>query len=317
MKLRLAAAAALLALMLAAWFSWPGGQVEVSIPPGSTTPQAASLLKKQGVLRSAWLFRAAARATGIDRRLKPGAYRFRAHMPLWRLLHLLGSGSLEDRVLIPEGFAARQIAERLQAARICAAADFIRFVKENRLEGYLFPTTYSFAPAPAAQIAERMRREFKLRVEPEFQRTSPKPRFTLHQLLTLASIVEREAARKTEGPLIAAVYFNRLKKRMRLEADPTVQYALGSWKKGLTREDLRADSPYNTYLHYGLPPGPICNPGLDAFKAVLHPAETDAIYFVADHSCGHVFSSTLEEHLRAKRALKKILRAQRRNKFHV
>ncbi len=315
MKLRLIAAAALAAAILAAWFSWSGSPVAVNIPPGSTTFQAASLLKEQGVIRSAWLFRAAARLTRVDRRLKPGAYNLRASMPLWQLLPLLDSGSPQDRVLIPEGFASWQIAERLETARICPAADFIRFVDADRLEGYLFPTTYSFAPASAAQIAERMRREFTLRIEAEFQRASPKPRFTLHQLLTLASIVEREAARKSEQPMVAAVYLNRLKKRMRLEADPTVQYALGSWKKGLTREDLRVDSPYNTYLRYGLPPGPICSPGLDAFKAVLHPAQTQAIYFVADNSGGHTFSADLEDHLRAKRALKKLLRAQR-NKSH-
>jgi UPF0755 protein len=311
MKSRLLAALAFLAMFLAIWFSWPGDLVEVAIPSGSTATQAASLLKKEGVVRSAWLFRAAARVAGIDRRLKPGAYRFYAHMPLWQLIPLLGSGSPEDRVLIPEGFATWQIAERLQATHICPAADFRQFVAEHRFEGYLFPTTYALTPAPASHIAERMRREFALHIEAEFRRTSPKPSFTLHQLLTLASIVEREAARKAEGPLIAAVYFNRLKKRMRLEADPTVQYALGSWKKGLTLEDLHVNSSYNTYVHYGLPPGPICNPGLEAFKAVLHPAQTEAIYFVADNSGGHAFSTNLEDHLRAKRALKKLLREQR------
>jgi UPF0755 protein len=112
--------------------------------------------------------------------------------------------------------------------------------------------------------------------------------------------------------MIAAVYLNRLRRRMRLEADPTVQYALGLWKKGLTTEDLKIESPYNTYIHYGLPPGPICNPGLESFRAALHPASTDAIYFVADAKGGHVFSATLEDHIKAKHSFKRALRALKR-----
>jgi UPF0755 protein len=156
-----------------------------------------------------------------------------------------------------------------------------------------------------------MRQEFDARIRVEYEGQRPKPKLTLHQVLTLASIIEREATIQSEEPMIAAVYLNRLRLRMRLEADPTVQYSLGSWKKFLSSEDLRVSSPYNTYVHYGLPPGPICSPGLGAFRAALHPAQTDALYFVADNKGGHVFSVSYDEHMKAKRAFKRALRANR------
>ncbi|OGR98502.1 MAG: hypothetical protein A2V88_06030 [Elusimicrobia bacterium RBG_16_66_12] len=139
----------------------------------------------------------------------------------------------------------------------------------------------------------------------------PRPSLTLDEALTVASIVEREAVLKAERAVIAAVYLNRLKKRMPLQADPTVQYAVGEWKKGLTKADLALASPYNTYRRQGLPPGPICSPGLLSFLAVLKPADTRALYFVADARGGHVFSETNEEHSEARRLYKKELRKQK------
>ncbi|MDE2237706.1 MAG: endolytic transglycosylase MltG, partial [Elusimicrobia bacterium] len=213
-------------------------------------------------------------------------------------------------IVIPEGFASWQIAERLGATGVCDAELFKTYVRANRLEGYLFPTTYFFDPnTPAEKVAQRMRAEFDRRVPPEYQAAQPKPRLTLPQAMTLAAIVEREAVLPQERPMIAAVYLNRMRIGMRLEADPTVQYSLGFWKKGLTLSDLKDDDPYNTYIHYGLPPGPICSFGLDSFRAVLRPAQTNAIYFVADSTGGHIFSATLEEHLKAKRSYKRGLRA--------
>jgi len=285
----------------------------VTLPAGQSASQTAVLLKGKGVVRSALMFRVLVRAAGLERRLKPGTYRLRRRMPPWRLVAALASGGGGVKIVIPEGFSARQIAQRLEAAGVCRGGDFLRYVALNRLEGYLFPTTYYLEPASeSGRLAERMNQEFKRRIADEFARTEPKPRMTLHQLVTLASIVEREAARKYEQPMVAAVYLNRMRRRMRLEADPTVQYALGYWKKGLSAEDLRSPSPYNTYIHYGLPPGPICSPGLDAFRAALRPARTDDIYFVADHAGGHVFSATHDEHLRAKQSFKRALREEKR-----
>lgn len=308
----LALAAALLALS-AGWF-WlraAGAPVTVAVPAGLSAAETAALLRSHGVIRFPLFLRAWAKVTGGDRRIKPGTYRLRRGMAFFQVLALLEAGGDEGvKVLIPEGFSARQIAERLEASGVCRANDFRRHVQAQRLEGYLFPTTYYFEPGEgAAKAAARMRLEFQRRVESAYVSAQPKPRLTLHQLVTLASIVEREAVLSREKPMIAAVYLNRMAKRMRLEADPTVQYALGNWKRGLTSADLRVPSAYNTYVHYGLPPGPICSPGVESFLAALRPAPTSALYFVADNSGGHVFSDTHDEHLKAKQSFKKGLRA--------
>ncbi|MBI4375018.1 MAG: endolytic transglycosylase MltG [Elusimicrobia bacterium] len=291
-----------------------GPYVVVNIPPGMTASQAARLLKHKEVIAMPVLFRFAAKSSGLDRKLKPGSYRLQKGMRLADLLRALNSGPNNGvRVLIPEGFSAQQVADRLAANGICSAADFLAIVKERRLEGYLFPTTYYLEPGSLAdKVVRRMLDEFGRTIEAEFKAQQPPPKMTLHQLLTLASIIEREAVLSQERPMIAAVYMNRLRKRMRLEADPTVQYALGHWKKGLTLKDLRFSSPYNTYINYGLPPGPICSPSLDSFRAALRPAETQAVYFVADTTGGHIFSSTFTEHLEAKKTLWRARRELRR-----
>jgi UPF0755 protein len=302
---------------LAWWFFVPGDKVEVTLPAGVTASRAGALLAKEGVVFSARLFRVAARYAGTDRKLRPGTYTLRRHMPLPQLLHELGSGteSLGIKVPIPEGYATWQIAERLQASGVCPAEEFLRYVRggnpeKRSYEGYLFPTTYFFEPrTPAEKVVAKMFTEFQVRVAPEYQKTEPKPNLNLHQAMTLASIVEREAVLSQERPTIAAVYLNRMRLRMRLQADPTVQYALGFWKKGLTRDDLGNPSPYNTYVHYGLPPGPICSFGLESFRAALRPATTEAIYFVADNTGGHIFTSTIEDHMKAKASFKRGLRA--------
>jgi UPF0755 protein len=297
----------------AGWMFWPGEPVEVTIPAGQSARLTAASLREKGVVRSALLFRVAARVYGLGRRLKPGTYRLRRRMLPGSLLAALASGPGGVRVVIPEGWSARQIAERLENLGLCPAADFLRVAANERLEGYLFPTTYFFEPGiDAARAAQRMHAEFERRVAAEFARADPKPSLTLHQALTLASIVEREAVLASEQPMVAAVYLNRMRIRMRLQADPTVQYSLGYWKKGLTTEDLQNPSPYNTYVNYGLPPGPICNPGLGAFRAVLHPVENDALYFVADLTGGHRFFASQDDFLKAKQAYKKGLREEKR-----
>lgn len=304
--------AALLALFAGAWLLWPGEPVEVSIPAGLSAGETGRLLHEKGVVASRRLFRFAAARTGADRRLKPGTYKLRKNMWLPDLLAALqAGGNTGIKVAIPEGWSTWQIADRLEADGVCKAAEFKRVAAAEKLEGYLFPTTYFFEPeTPADKVAARMREEFKKRVEPELAAagTAEKPKLSAHQLVTLASIVEREAVLSQERPMIAAVYLNRMRIRMRLEADPTVQYALGYWKKGLTSADLKNPSPYNTYVHYGLPPGPICSPSLESVRAAMNPATTDAIYFVADTTGGHTFSATHEEHLKAKRTFKRTLR---------
>ena len=286
----------------------------MDIPAGVGAAETARILKREGVIGSILLFKAAAKLSAVDRSLKPGIYHFRKGMGAWRALEIIRAGRSEHvRVLIPEGFMASQIALRLEEAGVTRAEPFLEYVRENNLEGFLYPATYFFSRGMEAKaVAHHMHEEFTRFARPEFASVRQE-RFTLAQVVALASIVQREAMVSSEMPLIAAVYLNRLSRRMRLEADPTVQYALGSekgaWKKRLTRSDLKAHSRFNTYQNFGLPPGAICSPGLDALRSVLHPGSTDALYFVADNTGTHIFSRTIEEHNRARERVKRAARA--------
>jgi len=294
-----------------------GPEVRIEIPVGAGAYGTARLLKREGVIPSAFLFKLLAKATGSQHSLKPGLYVLRRNMGTLNALRWIREGRSEQvKIVVPEGFMAGQIAARLQEGGVTDAKAFLDYVRENNLEGYLFPSSYMFRRGlPASEVAHQMHVNFRRLVEPEIERAGQR-RFTLAQVLALASIVEREARLRSEMPMVAAVYINRLDRRMRLEADPTVQYALGKdtgeWKKALTRADLGVASKYNTYQYFGLPPGPICNPGLDAVRAVLYPAQTDALYFVADHTGGHVFSRTLDEHTNARNRIRRARQRQQR-----
>lgn len=306
-------AVAALALVLAmAWAVNPGAPTRVDVPEGLSARQTAELLGSKGVVQSVFVFRVLLKITGFDRHLKPGAYTLRHHEWPTVVARKLTLGLTDDlKITIPEGFMASQIAERLEKAGIADARAFLSVVKARKLEGRLFPSTYHFPPGYGAEkTAAVMTAEFERQIGAAYAAASPAPALSFADALTLASIVEREAVLKQERPIIAAVYLNRLRKRMPLQADPTVQYALGlgHWKKGLTRADLGVPSPYNTYLKRGLPPGPICSPGLESFKGVLNPATTSALYFVADMTGGHMFSETNEEHSKARMIYKKELR---------
>ena len=310
MRRALAAGVALAAAAVLAWAVIPGGRVAVEIPPGLSARQTAELLGRRRVVVSVTAFRLILKAGGLDRRLKPGFYSLRVHQWPFSLARKLALGETDDvKVVIPEGWRAEQVAERLAAAGVADAGEFKALAAARRLEGRLFPATYRFPPGFGAErAAARMTAEFDRQAAAAYAAALPRPKLTLDQALILASIVEREAMRADERPMIAAVYLNRLKRRMPLQADPTVQYALGYWKKDLTRADLKTPSSYNTYLHGGLPPGPICSPGLDSIMAALSPAASDALYFVADAAGGHVFSATNEEQNRARAAYKNALR---------
>jgi UPF0755 protein len=288
----------------------PGPAVRVEIPEGLSARQTSALLAQKKVVPSAFAFRVFLKITGFDRALKPGAYDLRVNEPLPRLTRKLTLGLTADvKVVIPEGFMARQIAERLEGAGVAKAAEVLTLVRDRRLEGRLFPSTYQFPLSLGAERALKMMNdEFERQIVTAYKAATPKPALSLEDSLILASIVEREAVLPAERPMIAAVYLNRLKKGMRLQADPTTQYALGHWKKVLSRSDLQNPSPFNTYAHKGLPPAPICSPGKGSFEAVLKPASTRALYFVADTTGGHVFSETNEEHSAARQQYKRQLR---------
>ncbi len=291
----------------------PGAPVRVEIPEGNSARQTAALLAEKRVVPSAFAFRVFLKLTGFDRGLKPGAYDLRVNEPLTTLTRKLTLGLTADvKVVIPEGFMARQIAERLESAGVAKAAEVMTLVRDRRLEGRLFPSTYQIPLNHGAErVLKMMNDEFERQIVAAYKSASAKPMLSLEDSLILASIVEREAVLPAERPMIAGVYFNRLRKGMRLQADPTTQYALGHWKKGLTKTDLQNPSPFNTYMHKGLPPAPICSPGLGSFLAVLKPATTEALYFVADMTGGHVFSATNEEHSTARQQYKRQLRKEK------
>jgi UPF0755 protein len=284
------------------WWNIKGGaEVLVEIPSGLTATQTARLLRSKGIIRSVWAFKLTARVTGMDRGLKPGEYLLRRRMSSPQALLKIHEGRVETvRIVIPEGFMAKQIANRLEANEITDSIAFMKYVRAHKLEGFLFPTTYFFAKGLSAEVvAKHMVEAFNKEVEPVFK-AAGQSRFTLKQVLTLASLVQREARVIDEMPLIASVYLNRLSKRMRLEADPTVQYAMGrdtgEWFKGLRFKHLNIRSRYNTYLYNGLMPGPICSPGVEAVRSVLRPATSKKIFFVADIDGRHVFTETLKQH---------------------
>lgn len=283
-----------------------GEPVVFEIKPGQTATQVAQNLKDRGVIKSRTWFKLILKLSSSAKDLKAGKYDLRANMPSESVLNCIKSGQCLHltKITTLEGWRSEEIAEVLAEKNITDPRAFLDIVRKRDLEGYLFPSTYYFSEnTPAWAVVDAMLAQYNQRVKPLFKQF--KTDLTEKEALTVASIVEREAIYHDERPKIAAVYLNRLKIGKRLEADPTVQYALGFnfrenryWKKGLTYKDLRNPSPYNTYRHGGLPPAPIANPSYESVRAVLSPQpDFDALYFVADNTGRHDFSRTYNEHL--------------------
>lgn len=296
----------------------------IEIPPGATAGRVARDLAKAGRIRSALWFRFLVRLQGADQHIKAGLYRSPPGRRTSGLLKDLVIGRGETlRLTVPEGWALWQIADRAAALGFGAREDFLQAAQGQ--EGFLFPDTYYFEPGTtAASVTRALRERFDTewaRLLKDTNRTGDAQGrvpvrgrlWTPRDVVTLASLVEREARRDEERPRIAAVYLNRLGLRMRLECDPTVQYALGYWKNPLLKKDLLMDHPYNTYRRFGLPPGPICSPGREALRAVLEPADTRELYFVADETGGHWFSETYEDHLRAVRNRRRLIKGRKKS----
>ncbi len=287
----------------------PPGAVLV-VREGDTLAAVAARLERAGVIRSALLFRLRARVAGRDRQLQPGEYRFAEPLDTHQLLELLASGGPRREVTIPEGFTVRDVAALLErdgygsgASFLCVAEDPEFFLAAGvpgpQLEGFLFPDTYRLTPVMSpSEILALMVRRFHERFDAERYRRAAARGMTVNEVLTLASIVEKESALASERPVIAGVFYNRLHAGMPLQSDPTVIYAIPNFNGDLTRADLVRPSAYNTYVVAGLPPGPIANPGLAAIDAVLAPAETPYLYFVSKNDGSHVFAATLAEHNR-------------------
>ncbi|HZO87952.1 MAG TPA: endolytic transglycosylase MltG [Chthonomonadaceae bacterium] len=292
---------------------------EVRIPSGVTVARIGQLLERRGVIRSALAFDWYVRWRGVGDRLKAGRYELSGDMTLDQIISALQTGGMEDRikVTIPEGYTLKQIAEALEAKGIADARAFLKQATDpegiaecsadfplprRSLEGYLFPDTYAFPPhTPPVHILNTMLLNFSRRFVRPYQQEIASSGRSLHAIVTEASLIEREARVPEDRARIAGVLENRLKQGMRLEVDATVLYALGHHKDQVLYKDLQVNSPYNTYRHTGLPPGPIANPGLEALRAALHPEKNDFLYYVARPNGQHIFTRSLVEHEAAKR----------------
>jgi len=313
-----------------AWVSSPmGGSNEpvlVSIPRGLTATGVGQRIKEKGLIRSARFFALTARVSGKSAALKPGLYELNRGMSLLQIIRKLEQGEFAAVwITIPEGFTARQIARRLAARGLVSEESFMQAAYEGHafpevsagadgsLEGFLFPDTYLIPlQADARFVVRRMVAAFQEKIGRPYAeqiRASELCRLVpgqtcLRSVVILASLIEREARKPEDRTKISGVIYNRLRRGMKLDIDATVQYARGEHKARLLYSDLAVDSPYNTYRHAGLPPGPIANPGKAAIEAALHPADTDALYYVARRDGRHIFSSTLEDHNAAKQRIK-------------
>ena len=289
------------------------GPRTVEVPAQQGVMAVARTLADAGVIRSRGAFVGLAAVRGTARSLKAGEYEIPRGASLLTTLALIEAGRVKPHlVVLPEGFTVRDLARQLEAEGIAPAEDVLRIARDpffvqslgieaDGVEGYLFPDTYQVTKGMRVEeILGRMVHRFREKVATrEILDQATARGLSLHELLTFASIIEKEAVLPGERPVIAGVFWNRLKRDMPLQADPTVAYAVGKEGRPPTRDDLHVDHPFNTYRYRGLPPGPIANPGRATVEAVLAPASVPYLYFVAVDDRQHHFSTTLGEHLEA------------------
>jgi UPF0755 protein len=287
------------------------GPLIVEIPAHQGLMGIADRVAETGVVRSRAAFLGVVALKGSMRRLRAGEYEVPRDASTLDVVELLESGRVRQHVVLhPEGATVSELARLLEGERLARADDVVKAAASERLrqalgiegpslEGYLFPDTYQFVRGMSVdEMLSRMVQRMRGKLTPEVQARARERGLSVHQLLTLASIIEREAVDATEQTLISAVFWNRLRLDMPLQADPTVQYAVAKERRPLTRADLASENPYNTYVHKGLPPGPIASPGEGAIAAALDPAPVKFLYFVArgPDDRRHYFSTTVAEH---------------------
>jgi len=297
----------------------PAHEIIVSINPGMSSKEISRLLADAELIQSSALFQAVTKLAQVDNKLKAGTYKLSPRMGTIGIVQALAQGKVElIRFTIPEGVCIKEIADILEAKGLASKERFLYLATggdsdfkvvegdtefSGNLEGYLFPNTYTVESGITEEaIITVMVKGFAQAVLPEWSQddVDEKARaLGLHGVVTLASIIEKEAKLAEDRPLVASVFYNRLKVGMPLQSCATVQFALGSWKTRLSLDDLKIDSPYNTYVVPGLPPGPIASPGLSSVRAALRPATSDYLFFAADQKGGHVFTRTFKEHQKA------------------
>ena len=286
---------------------------EIHVTEGMSFKAIAGELKKEGIIRYRGYFEIIGRLQGISRKVRAGYYGLSTSMSLWEVLDQIRTGRIiEYEVVVPEGYNLYQIGWTLSGTPLISQPhDFIDLVKNkayvhslgidaDTLEGYLYPDTYYLPKGIKLEdIPKKMVQRFKTVFTDSKRNRAKEMGFTEQQIITLASIVEKEAKVDSERKLIAAVYYNRLKRGMRLQADPTAVYGTKAWITKVTKADLKRRSPYNTYLHKGLPPGPIANPGEGSILAALYPEKVDYLFFVAQGDGSHYFSKDFNSHEKA------------------
>jgi len=301
----------------------PAETVTMTVKPGRSLSGVAQELENTGVIRSSLALKIIARWKDQGSQIQAGSYRFIQPATPGEILERLIQGDVVKVTLtIPEGFTLQQIIERIsqlgygnktRLAELAYDNDFITSlnIAADSLEGYLYPETYLFAPGnDERELLKMMVNHFQKKVTSELKKSAQKVGLDLHQLVTLASIIEKETGVVAEMPLISSVFHNRLKRRIPLQTDPTVIYGIENFDGNITRKHLKTPTPYNTYMIRGLPPGPIASPGLAALQAATSPANTKFLYFVARGDGSHQFSRTLKQHNAAVRKYQ--LRRKRR-----
>ena len=297
----------------------PGSKnyVTVTIPTGTGTAGIANILDENKIIDNTGVFKLLSKSKGYDGKFKAGQYSLSPGMSMEEIMKILVAGKAETvRFTIPEGYDIKRTTEKLSKEGLINAETFAKeietgqfeyeFLKDapagpNRLEGFLFPETYEiFANANEHDIIDKMLYQFNKEFTKEYYARAEELGMSVRDVITLASIIEREARIPEDRPVIASVFYNRLKINMPLQSCATVQYILGEQKPVLSIKDTQIESPYNTYLHAGLPPGPIASPGADSIKAALYPAETDYLYFLAKGDGSTVFSSNYDQFLKDK-----------------
>ncbi|QZY57002.1 endolytic transglycosylase MltG [Crassaminicella profunda] len=296
--------------------------IMVQIPTGASTKQIAKILDTNNIINSDLTFRILSKLSKADGKMKAGNYNFEKSMAADEIIKILVNGdTVKDtvKVTIPEGFELKQIAKRLEDEGLVNKIRFIeiaesedfdyKFLKhipkeKNRLEGFLFPDTYEISKnATEKEIIKKMLNRFDDIFVDNYCKRAEELNMTVNDIVTLASIIEREAKVDKERPIVASVFYNRMNIKMPLQSCATVQYVLGKRKARLSTKDTEIDSPYNTYKHNGLPPKPIASPGKASIEAALYPSETDYLYFVVSKNGEHHFSKTYKEHLKAKNGI--------------
>ena len=278
----------------------------IQIPDGINATNIRNTLIDNKIIKDNYLvFNLYLKLYKLENKLKYGEYIFSPSMNLIQIIDKLVKGEvLQHKITIPEGFNSEQIAELLNKKEVVEEKDFLDLVKnpEKSWEGYLFPDTYE---VPKHYGSKKMLDVFlsnfnRVIEENEIRKLAEEKGFQLDKIITLASIIEKEAKTYEEKKMVSSVFHNRLNLDMKLQSCATIYYILGNTTKKLDESDLKIDSPFNTYLNKGLPPGPICNPGIDSIKAALEPSDEDYLYFVLGEDGKHIFSKTYREHLRNK-----------------